>query len=838
MSIEAETTPRVKRRKIESSAHTRLDCAGREVEDAPAATASSRRSEIKEQTSSPLVPQTARKSSRKVSATDTEILSAKEHGKQITPTRRGPGRPRKLTLMLEPTFDQSNTEHVVNETSVNPITEKRPGRPRKLETVDSEAPEIPVAADVKSSRRRSSRVQYGSDKKQQDSPTADRVSAIVTQEVVDNRKRHANGKPMGRPRKSDVKLEIETPVSSSIKVKVEPRASPHETVKDTSEEKLSDTRKRSLTGKPLGRPRKSDPKSPVLTRSPKIVSASDAASSCDSVAKKVRNHTEQVAKDKAPYTGPKKFKLRFRTDPPVPVITHPFHIPPKPVHSSFAEYLSTFVSLDEDLTLDAAKERRMQHCQLKERVEKARQSGRLDLVTEKPKVTSLRSSEPLVAQSHLDHLNLQAAYFSKLMHDERRRNYSNARKIAAMIQAHFKRLESADERQHAETLKSLRQLAKRTANEIRRKWRLAEKEVRRRLTIKIQEEQRALGKEQLNQILQHSTDLLDAQMSARFDSGAFDDTVSEDNEDHYLSVEELRAKYANIPDLIPNSGSEVGQWQGPGDEDDDSSASSDLSKADVEGHVKDVTLESLDDDVSSDDSPMDSELDSTENESTSDTEDGDLPGLSFLYPELNAHKPDLELIRSEPLAEEASKFDEEMPLVPSTDTVKKSVSTSNVRIQSSRTKNDRELLALPSEGELSESDGSDSPMDSELEDSQGSSHESDLDEGPGLSWLYATPLVKPPASDQIGDVVKVSHAEIEVKDDSTSADKNADEELTENKVKTAIPFLLRGVLREYQHSGLDWMAGLYLNGTNGILADEVCTATPSKAELTLLDGSW
>ncbi|KAI0870111.1 hypothetical protein GGS24DRAFT_493255 [Hypoxylon argillaceum] len=40
-------------------------------------------------------------------------------------------------------------------------------------------------------------------------------------------------------------------------------------------------------------------------------------------------------------------------------------------------------------------------------------------------------------------------------------------------------------------------------------------------------------------------------------------------------------------------------------------------------------------------------------------------------------------------------------------------------------------------------------------------------------------------------------------------------------LKTEVPFLLRGDLREYQHHGLDWLAGLYKNQTNGILADEM-----------------
>lgn len=42
-----------------------------------------------------------------------------------------------------------------------------------------------------------------------------------------------------------------------------------------------------------------------------------------------------------------------------------------------------------------------------------------------------------------------------------------------------------------------------------------------------------------------------------------------------------------------------------------------------------------------------------------------------------------------------------------------------------------------------------------------------------------------------------------------------------SQIKTPVPFLLRGTLREYQHYGLDWLAGLYVNQTNGILADEM-----------------
>uniref|UniRef100_A0A8C3B3W3 Snf2-related CREBBP activator protein n=1 Tax=Cyclopterus lumpus TaxID=8103 RepID=A0A8C3B3W3_CYCLU len=41
------------------------------------------------------------------------------------------------------------------------------------------------------------------------------------------------------------------------------------------------------------------------------------------------------------------------------------------------------------------------------------------------------------------------------------------------------------------------------------------------------------------------------------------------------------------------------------------------------------------------------------------------------------------------------------------------------------------------------------------------------------------------------------------------------------KVKTPIPFLLHGTLREYQHIGLDWLVTMYEKKLNGILADEM-----------------
>lgn len=65
-------------------------------------------------------------------------------------------------------------------------------------------------------------------------------------------------------------------------------------------------------------------------------------------------------------------------------------------------------------------------------------------------------------------------------------------------------------------------------------------------------------------------------------------------------------------------------------------------------------------------------------------------------------------------------------------------------------------------------------------------------------------------------------------DSFTSSDARADSQrpvtpLKSNipRIKTPVPSLLRGTLREYQHEGLDWLANLYSNHRNGILADEM-----------------
>ena len=84
-------------------------------------------------------------------------------------------------------------------------------------------------------------------------------------------------------------------------------------------------------------------------------------------------------------------------------------------------------------------------------------------------------------------------------------------------------------------------------------------------------------------------------------------------------------------------------------------------------------------------------------------------------------------------------------------------------------------------------------------------------------------------------------AEVEAASAASSPDLDGEEDITDDESRIAPhlrdfaatpvdwdpsckvnpPFLLRGTLRPYQHSGLEWLASLHTNGLNGILADEM-----------------
>ncbi|CAL8301141.1 unnamed protein product [Lota lota] len=117
------------------------------------------------------------------------------------------------------------------------------------------------------------------------------------------------------------------------------------------------------------------------------------------------------------------------------------------------------------------------------------------------------------------------------------------------------------------------------------------------------------------------------------------------------------------------------------------------------------------------------------------------------------------------------------------------------------------------EEEDSEKDEDPSEEEEEEEEEEGSSEDSCGDEG--MEVLLKEGDHSPPSA---GSRPKKEISHIAATAESLQPKGYT---LATTKVKTPIPFLLDGTLREYQHIGLDWLVTMYEKKLNGILADEM-----------------
>lgn len=354
-------------------------------------------------------------------------------------------------------------------------------------------------------------------------------------------------------------------------------------------------------------------------------------------------------------------RLKFKFELPKQNITHPSHVLPESQYGrSLESCLASFFTIDDEFFSPEERDQYVsEQIDVRNRIQKAKENGLLteDGLTSSEVNEMSKFVDPGKVPSHQDHLVSQGVYFSKLMRDERKAHISQARKIAQMVETYFKRLSGAEERERKAEEKAIRQLAKRTALEVMKKWKLAEKVVKQRRLKKIEEEQRAQGKIHLNQILENSAKLLEARiedqnmLNQEFDSDSDDESASDvddsaeeldsnkdsndsvdsdemssdsDDEsdeeedqankgDDLLTVDELRAKYAQLEeaDLDLNEPVEL----------DERAQQIYAEEAEAEDSDESVPMDSEDDDLSSDESSAGEE---------SQSEGEEPPGLSAL----------------------------------------------------------------------------------------------------------------------------------------------------------------------------------------------------------------
>ncbi|KAI9817252.1 MAG: swr1 complex component [Pycnora praestabilis] len=549
-------------------------------------------------------------------------------------------------------------------------------------------------------------------------------------------------------------------------------------------------------------------------------------------------------------------KLRFRVRMPTVPIQHPGHIVPPRQFASFQEWLKHDDPLSQEPEARVTEEDAIEEASIRQRILQAARAGGV-LSEEKCSVhVPEPQEEPDRQYAHQDYLIAQALHFRKLLKQEQRHHLASAKRIAIAAAAEWKRRQpkTDEERlqeQHDASITRYKQLRR----DLQAKWDMVNTEVRKRKLVRWEEEQQVLGKQALNHMLEQSTQLLDKRRLGRSSENGSDEEEDEEedddeelsknegsgsdaedesnmsaseseseegaatngvDDDEGLTVDELRQKYAALPEdnldgvSATDSHHETRKKKLAAllEKDRNPNREVDLSEDEVPDAVVEmagVDIEEVDAalmDKSDDSTDMDDDMiNSDENQDYEDEEEygeeEEHPGLLgfFSKKELdfdvepdsgNKETADEHLDEDEPEEEDT----EEVSMIPDASQVQ-TPSASNIEEQT--TSDNKEIPILDN--------AKDSTPDMDMVSGDPSSQAS-----PGTN---AT--TKPSEAESISSM----DMQLDSKHHSSPATPQP------TALKTPIPSLLRGTLREYQHYGLDWLAGLYSNHTNGILADEM-----------------
>lgn len=613
-------------------------------------------------------------------------------------------------------------------------------------------------------------------------------------------------------------------------------------------------------------------------------------------------------------------RIKFKFSLPGPTVTHPGHITHSQ-YKNLDQFLDSFVSLDDDISKEDCETYIQEQAELRTRINELKQNGMYDLYLEYMKDTSgasnnnnnnsangsngtgnnnntansnsssntntniptptttttvLSSSKPFAqalvsslrktnndplfhktTPTFQDHLVTQAVFFSKLMSDERKAHTSKSKKMSTMIDMYFKRLSGAEEKGRKLEEKRIKQLARKTAYEVLKKWKIAEKVVQHRRAKKLEDEQRKAGKQQLNRILKQSAQLLEARVGTAESATTKTDPVVEEGGEDDEANETAEVNGVNTFDE-----SEDGSYFGS-DEKEDSGNEEEAEEDEDEDEDELMDTESEDESEQEKEVEQDKKDEFSEPSKSTNDSDADLSNIpdSQLTVEQLKKKysslPDIPMnfeYTEESQSESGSESSSEREYEPKSQSRLRSRSKLRSRSQSrqSVTSVDKDESSVAAKNEI-DTDAKDEPnspkstdssaeyysdsdhstvMDSEEEDSD--SEEDVEDTGPGLAALLAPmkddqpekdsePVEKPSENNEPSkptDTAEPNGTLAQTTVTTTSTPTPAPTTSTEI-VKTQVPFLLRGSLREYQHFGLDWLAGLYNSNTNGILADEM-----------------
>ncbi|CRG91522.1 hypothetical protein PISL3812_08571 [Talaromyces islandicus] len=571
-------------------------------------------------------------------------------------------------------------------------------------------------------------------------------------------------------------------------------------------------------------------------------------------------------KDLAESEGvPKYPRLRLKFKKGSVSVQHPGHVVAPKKHASFREWIDNVdvlagentVSTPQDAEQEAAK---------RNRVFEAGEPG--GLLT--PQVCSAclpePQEEPPQQYSHHDHLVAHALFFRKLLDQEHKRHRNTARHLAqSCAEAWRKRNKRPEDilREQQEEIKTKR---RQVIRDLQRQFDLVRAEVDRARLARWEEERKAENQQALNQAIKQSTMLfekrrqeilgiesdmdlasegIDGENEDEDEDEDDDSTVSDEDEsnmsssesesesdgigddDEALTAEELRLKYANLAGAfaskdIDADSSVVSTSQYtplPGEDLTENDVASEATSPNLSARnenlddVDPVLLDASDESTDMDDDMGDSDMDSSEeqgdendsDDDNSDPSDGEAGLLGFFSSKDRVYSSNINDAGGEE-SNAADDQDDEVSLVP-TGPPKEADEVGAVKPTEGPNPDDVPDSRSPKEAPLPKQDIEQAPdtmvQDEDLGESRHSGDASS-EASPG------TVATKPSEPDSVSSYDTQFEKPSENPESAMLAG-----------LKTPIPHLLRGTLREYQHYGLDWLAGLYDNHINGILADEM-----------------
>ncbi|KAJ5096281.1 hypothetical protein NUU61_005637 [Penicillium alfredii] len=563
-------------------------------------------------------------------------------------------------------------------------------------------------------------------------------------------------------------------------------------------------------------------------------------------------------------------RLRIKVKKPIVPIRHPGHIAGKK-HTSFREWMD-----HEDAPSVLSQSEALEEARRRDEVLTAAEpGGPLSSEVCSAYITE-QQEEPPPQYSHQDHLVAHALYFQKLLDKEHKRHRQMAKLFAQWCADAYRKRHKNPEDILREQQEEMRGKRKQLAKDLQKMFDLARAEIDRTRLARWEEERKVEDQQALDRAIKKSTMLFEKRRSeilgevpsdapaSSEDEDAETDSSSgsgdEDNEsnmstseseaddetnvddDATLTAEELRLKYANLPaDETANQISVVlGGTEPTRDIQmscvEDVTDEIDSQAAPTEPQIDDldsVLMEDSDQSTDMDDDMGDSDEDRDTSDAESDEASGDGPGLLGFFSSKDIAAPDVDEDDEAEISDygqsnEAKNLSDaedeiepedadEVSLVPNGPTNEETSAEGTplhvveASEESPAVGEDASLVDTPMEDGSTEPDRAEAtapidqpqPVEMDLASASRPSGEVSSEASPGtLATKPSEPESVSSYEPGIENTLLASHSPAP-------------------GLKTPIPHLLRGTLREYQHYGLDWLAGLYNSHINGILADEM-----------------